>query len=89
MHITDWLPTLVNLANGEVSEEIDGFDQWKTLQEQEHSPREEILLNINDVQTKQEALIQGNWKIIKDCKFMESLYALIIDEKYYISVWDG
>ena len=80
MHITDWLPTLVNLANGEVSEEIDGFDQWKTLQEQEHSPREEILLNIDNVKLSQEALIQGEWKIIKDCKFIKSLNALVIDE---------
>lgn len=66
MHITDWLPTLVNLAQGEVSGSIDGFDQWKTLQELEHSPREEILLNIDDIDKTQEALISGEWKIIRD-----------------------
>ena len=77
MHITDWLPTLVNLAKGEVSVEIDGFDQWKTVQQQEISPRKEILLNIDNVKSSsQEALIQGEWKIIKDSKFMK-LYSML------------
>ena len=68
MHITDWLPTLVNLAQGEVTSKIDGFDQWKTLQdESQPSPRTEILLNIDDIQSDQEALISGDWKIIRDC----------------------
>ncbi|XP_066922222.1 arylsulfatase B-like [Clytia hemisphaerica] len=65
MHVTDWLPTIVNLAQGKITKEIDGFDQWKTLQSDVESPRKEILLNIDDI-FNQEALIVGEWKILTD-----------------------
>ena len=69
MHVTDWLPTIVNLAQGKITKEIDGFDQWKTLQGDVESPRKEILLNIDHLVNSQEGLIVGDWKIlIENCK---------------------
>ena len=34
MHVTDWYPTLVNVAGGKLEEKVklDGYDQWETLQ---------------------------------------------------------
>ena len=69
MHVTDWLPTIVNLAQGKITKEIDGFDQWKTLQGDVESPRKEILLNIDNVEFRQEGLISGEWKIIIDSEY--------------------
>ena len=68
IHITDWLPTLVNLTGGNIPDMtyLDGFDQWSTLQNKEHSPRNEILLNIDDVMWKNEGLRVGSWKVIKE-----------------------
>ena len=65
MHVTDWLPTIVNLAQGKITKEVDGFDQWKTLQGDVQSPRKEILLNI-DTEVGEEGLIVKQWKIIKE-----------------------
>ncbi|XP_048582679.1 arylsulfatase B [Nematostella vectensis] len=52
-HVTDWYPTLVKLAGGEVEPDIDGVDQWPTLSEGKPSKREEILHNI-DIPANQE-----------------------------------
>ncbi|XP_026881895.2 arylsulfatase I [Electrophorus electricus] len=49
LHITDWYPTLVRLAGGDVSQEqgLDGYDIWPVLSEDRVSPRMEILHNID------------------------------------------
>ena len=61
-HCTDWLPTFVSIAGGEVETKIDGYDIWNTLQNETPSPRKEVLINID---RKQAALRVGDWKIIE------------------------
>nr|CAD7396197.1 unnamed protein product [Timema poppensis] len=62
MHITDWLPTLYSAVGGDVSElgDIDGMDMWEAISKDNASPRQELLVNIDDY----EALRLGEYKYI-------------------------
>ncbi|KAM3937474.1 arylsulfatase J [Leptodactylus fuscus] len=61
IHITDWFPTLVTLAGGEIEEsmKLDGYDIWETLSEGKRTPRIDILHNIDPMYTKAR---NGSWK---------------------------
>ncbi|GAU92886.1 hypothetical protein RvY_04907-1 [Ramazzottius varieornatus] len=49
-HITDWLPTFVQLAGGSVTDsEVDGKDIWKSLSQGLPSPRKEVLIQADPV----------------------------------------
>ena len=63
MHVTDMYPTLINIAGAKLDQakKPDGFDVWKTLAEEQLSPREEILLNVEDFRG---AIRVGEWKLI-------------------------
>ncbi|XP_015775078.1 PREDICTED: arylsulfatase B-like [Acropora digitifera] len=51
LHISDFFPTLINLAGGTFDPQnpipVDGFDAWNTISRGDPSPRTEILLNID------------------------------------------
>uniref|UniRef100_A0A6M2DJ96 Putative arylsulfatase b n=1 Tax=Xenopsylla cheopis TaxID=163159 RepID=A0A6M2DJ96_XENCH len=65
MHISDWLPTLLSAVNANISiPNLDGVDMWHSLSENTASPRNEILLNIDDIYG-QAGFIDGRYKIIK------------------------
>lgn len=80
LHVTDWFPTLVHLAGGNLNgtKKLDGFNQWETINKKAASPRTEILHNIDPLfkpsgvplanttfnTTTRAALRVGDWKII-------------------------
>ena len=40
VHVSDWFPTLVNLASGSIDGlDLDGFDIWNSIIENKASPR--------------------------------------------------
>nr|WBB28744.1 sulphatase [Yponomeuta cagnagella] len=47
-HVTDWLPTLVAAAGGNVSK-VDGVNQWSALKDNTQSTRESVLISIDDL----------------------------------------
>ena len=63
LHVTDMYTTLLNLAGVKLDQpkKPDGFDAWKTLAEEQLSPRDEILLNVEDFRG---AIRVGEWKLI-------------------------
>ena len=78
IHITDIYPTLLKAAGGELSDNLDGVDQWDTLSYGEPSARSEILLNIDPYHRKNQALIAGDWKLIQESK----LFFMLLQDFY-------
>jgi arylsulfatase B/arylsulfatase I/J len=83
IHVSDWFPTLVKLAGGDLNgtKPLDGFNVWETINTGEPSPRTELLHNIDPVKTPwygkrgsrgyqwcpQAALRVGDWKLLTGC----------------------
>jgi arylsulfatase A-like enzyme len=66
MHVTDWLPTLLSAAGGNLSElvnNVDGVDQWNSISTNQTSPRTQMILDIDEV-AKTAAIREGEWKMI-------------------------
>ena len=65
MHVTDWLPTLYELAGGNSSmlRNVDGYNMWDTLSKGKKSPRQELLHNIYP-SGGEAAMRYGQWKIV-------------------------
>ncbi len=63
LHVTDMYTTLLNVAGAKLDQpkKLDGFDVWTALAEEQLSPREEILLNVEDFRG---AIRVGEWKLI-------------------------
>lgn len=66
LHISDFFPTLINLAGGSYDAKhpipIDGFDVWSTLSRGDASPRTEILLNIDNPPSGTSKMLGVNWQ---------------------------
>lgn len=65
IHVTDWVPTLYELAGGNSSKlhNVDGFNMWSTLSSGESSPRKELLHNIHP-SGGAAAMRYGQWKVV-------------------------
>ncbi|XP_063360593.1 arylsulfatase B-like [Cydia amplana] len=62
-HVTDWLPTLLSAARGDIPKNIDGIDQWGTIVKGEVSKRDSVLITIDDL-NGWAAFREGDYKII-------------------------
>ncbi|CAN8019230.1 unnamed protein product, partial [Ixodes persulcatus] len=66
-HISDWLPTLYQLAGGPaegMADDIDGLSHLDSLTAGTDSPRHELLINIDPVENYS-AIIEGHFKLVK------------------------
>ncbi len=64
VHVIDWYPTLVKLANGKMDQKLplDGNDIWPVLTSRARTPNEAILF----VQSPMRAAIRmGDWKLVR------------------------
>ena len=71
IHVTDWLPTIVEgIAGLELDKDkwaLDGFNVWNTIANNAKTPRNELLINLNPSRTGfrgQAAIRIGQWKLI-------------------------
>jgi arylsulfatase A-like enzyme len=67
MHVTDWLPTLLTAAGGDLddllSAPLDGVDQWSALVNDKPSQRHKALLLLDEVR-KVSGVRSGHWKLV-------------------------
>jgi len=63
MHVTDLYPTLLAAAGAKLDQRkpLDGFDQWPAIRENKASPRNEVLLSVEDLRG---SVRVGDWKLI-------------------------
>jgi len=66
MHVTDWLPTLVEAVGLEPPIGIDGISHWKAFRDGGELTRTEMLYNFKNISggTPIAALRQNNWKYL-------------------------
>ena len=66
MHVTDWLPTLVEAVGLQPPLGIDGISHWKAFRDGGELTRTEMLYNFKNISngTPIAALRQGNWKYL-------------------------
>ena len=71
IHVTDWLPTIVEgIAGLELDKDkwkLDGYNVWPAITTNEESPRKEILIDLNPPYPGfigQAAMRIGDWKLI-------------------------
>lgn len=64
LHMVDIMPTVLALAGGKANADkpLDGKDIWATIADDQPSPHEDILLN---VEAFRGAVIKGKWKLVK------------------------
>lgn len=72
IHITDFLPTFASLAGIEISEEIDGLDQWQMISNGAQSKRKEILHSTDPIDNFSSLMFE-NWKLVNGSNF-EGIY---------------
>ncbi|XP_043483338.1 arylsulfatase B-like [Leptopilina heterotoma] len=65
MHISDWLPTLYSAAGYDPKAlgKIDGKNLWSTLVTEENNPRDEIIINIDEIDNYS-AIRKGDFKYL-------------------------
>lgn len=63
IHVVDWYPTLVGLADGHTgkAKPLDGMNVWLTVSEGQPSPRTEVVYNVEPFRA---SIRQGDWKLI-------------------------
>ncbi|XP_053603848.1 arylsulfatase B-like [Plodia interpunctella] len=62
-HVSDWLPTLMNAAGGNIVKGIDGTNQWDAIINDEEIKRNDLLITIDDL-NGWAAFREGDFKII-------------------------
>ena len=63
MHVVDMFPTLAGLAGASPKKDkpLDGVNVWSTISEDQPSPRQEVVYNIEPFRG---GVRQGDWKLI-------------------------
>ncbi|KAG6450906.1 arylsulfatase B [Manduca sexta] len=78
-HVTDWLPTLVAAAGGNIIQEIDGINQWNALISDEIPKRTSALITIDDL---------NGWAAYRDGDFKLIIGDVDADKSdYYGELW--